>query len=561
MKKETSIKKLARGKEKWERELVDGEMKNPAERITAFQTASGIPIERIYTPSDMEKKHFEYVKDLNFPGSYPYTRGKTSMMYRSNLWVFGQYAGLGTAEEANKRYKYLISRGYTGLSVALDLPTQVGLDSDHDLAHGEVGKAGVAIDSLKDIEDLFDGIPLDKPRQVSTTANSIGPIWVGLILSLGEKQGITPEKYNLRLQNDCLKEYIARGTYIFPPLPSLKFSCDVIEYFAKNHPAWFPISISGYHIREAGASAVQEVAFTMANAIAYIEETIRRGIPFTKFGPQLCVFLSSGMDLFEEVSKFRAMRRIWSRILKERFEIEDVGSLALNLINFTTGSTLTSQQPYNNLVRVTIEALASVLGGCQSLMPSSMDEAFCTPTEKSVTLSLRTQQILAFESNITNTVDPLGGAYYIESLTSEIEERVMEYMKKIDSIGGPLAAIESGFFQREISESAYKLQREVETGEKIVVGLNKFVIDEDINLQIMKLDPETEKRQIEKLRKLRETRNNQKVNAALSELKIQAKKNNNLVPAIIETAKCYATVGEICDVLRSVYGEYHENFY
>ncbi len=396
MKKETDIKKLTEGKEKWEREVVDREIKNTGERRTTFETTSGIPVERIYTPIDLEKRRFEYLRDLNFPGSYPYTRGKTSTMYRSNLWVFGQYAGLGRAEEANKRYKYLISKGYTGLSVALDLPTQVGLDSDHDLAHGEVGRAGVAIDSLKDIEDLFDGIPLDRPRQVSTTANSIGPIWVALILSLGEKQGISPGQYNLRLQNDCLKEYIARGTYIFPPLPSLKFSCDVIEYFAKNHPTWFPISVSGYHIREAGASAVQEIAFTMANAIAYIDETIRRGIPFTKFGPQLCVFLSSGMDLFEEVSKFRAMRRIWARILKERFKIEDARSLALNLINFTTGSTLTSQQPYNNLVRVTIEALASVLGGCQSLMPSSIDEAFCTPTEKSVTLSLRTQQILAF---------------------------------------------------------------------------------------------------------------------------------------------------------------------
>jgi methylmalonyl-CoA mutase N-terminal domain/subunit len=561
MGKETSIEKLKMEKEKWEREVVDKEIKIPGERKTTFQTASGIPVKKVYTPVDLEEKRFDYSRDLNFPGVFPYTRGITSKMYRSNLWVFGQYAGLGTAEETNRRYKYLISKGYTGLSVALDLPTQIGLDSDHYLAHGEVGKAGVAIDSLKDVDDLFDGIPLDKPRQVSTTANSIGPIWIALILSLGEKQGIPPEKYNLRLQNDSLKEYIARGTYIFPPRASLKFSCDVIEFFSKHHPAWFPISISGYHIREAGASAVQEVAFTMANAVAYIEETIRRDIPFSKFGPQLCVFLSSGMDLFEEIAKFRAMRRVWSRILKDRFKVEDLKSLALNLINFTTGSTLTAQQPYNNLVRVTIEALASVLGGCQTLFPSSMDEAFCTPTEKAVTLSLRTQQIIAYETNVTNTVDPLGGSYYLESLTSEIEESVMDYMKKIDSIGGSIAAIESGFFQKEISESAYKLQKEIETGEKAIVGLNKFVIDEDINLQIMRSDPRGEERQIEKLKGLQKTRDNRKVNASLSELKIQTKKNNNLVPAIIEAVKCYATVGEICDVLRGVYGEYHENLY
>jgi len=556
-----NIEKLGMEKEKWEREMIENEIKNIGERKDSFQTASGIPVGRAYTPIDLEGKGFDYLKDLNFPGAFPYTRGKTSTMYRSNLWVFGQYAGFGTAEEANRRYKYLISKGYTGLSVALDLPTQVGLDSDHNLAHGEVGKAGVAIDSLKDAEDLFDGIPLDRPRQISTTANAIGPIWVALLLSLGEKQGIPHERYNLRLQNDSLKEYIARGTYIFPPRASLRLSCDVIEFFAKNHPTWFPISISGYHMREAGASAVQEVAFTMANAVAYIEETIRRGIPFTKFGPQLCVFLSSGMDLFEEIAKFRAMRRVWSRILRDRFRIEDLGSLALNLINFTTGSTLTAQQPYNNLVRVTIEALASVLGGCQSLLPSSMDEAFCTPTEKAVTLSLRTQQIIAYESNVINTIDPLGGSYYLESLTSEIEERVMDYMKKIDSIGGSIVAIENGFFQGEISESAYRLQKEIETDEKVVVGLNKFVVEEDINLQIMKSDPQGEERQIGKLRNLRKSRNNRKVSASLSELKIQAQQNRNLVPTIIEAVKCYATVGEICDVLRSVYGEYRENFY
>lgn len=561
MKREASIESLIKEKEKWEKNEVSEEMKTAGERKAIFQTASGLPVERIYTPIDLEKKNIHYLEDLNFPGLYPYTRGRTPTMYRSNFWVFGQYGGFGTAEEANRRYKYLIERGYTGLSVALDLPTQVGLDSDHHLACGEVGKVGVAIDSLKDIEDLFDGIPLDKPRQISTTANSIGPIWVALILALGEKQGISPKDYNLRLQNDSLKEYIARGTYIFPPQPSLKFSCDVIEYFAKNLPTWFPICISGYHIRESGATAIQEVAFTMANAIAYIEETIKRGISFKDFGSQLCIFLSSGMDFFEEIAKFRATRRIWSRTLKERFNIEDLKSLTLNLINFTTGSTLTAQQPYNNLVRVTIEALASVLGGCQSLLPSSMDEAYCTPTEKAVTLSLRTQQIIAYESNVTHTVDPLGGSYYLETLTSEIEERVMDYMKKIDHIGGAITAIESGFFQKEISESAYKYQKEIETGERVVVGLNKFVVDEDIKLEMMRSNPQGEEIQIKKLKRLRENRNNEKVKATLNELKTQAQKNNNLVPFIIEAVKYYATVGEICDVLRSVYGEYHENRY
>jgi len=390
------MKKLIAEKEKWEDEILAGELKKTGERKADFSTASGIPIKRLYSPIDMEEKGFDYLRDLNFPGSYPFTRGKTPTMYRSDFWIFGQYAGFGTAEEANKRYRYLMSKGYSGLSVALDLPTQVGLDSDHDLARGEVGKVGVAIDSFKDIEDLFDGIPLNKPRQISTTANSMGPVWAAMLIALGENQGVSPEKYNLRLQNDSLKEFIARGTYIFPPRASLKFSCDVIEYFANNFPGWFPISISGYHIREAGATAVQEVAFTMANAIAYIEETLSRGLSFEIFGPQLSVFLSSGMDLFEEIAKFRAMRRVWSRIIKERFKIDDSKLLALNLVCFTAGSTLTAQQPYNNLMRVTIEALASVLGGCQSLLPSSMDEALCTPTEKAVTLSLRTQQILAY---------------------------------------------------------------------------------------------------------------------------------------------------------------------
>ncbi|MFH1974158.1 MAG: methylmalonyl-CoA mutase family protein [Pseudomonadota bacterium] len=550
------MKKLIAEKEKWESEILSDELKEKGERKADFSTASGIPVKRLYSPIDMEEKRFDYLKDLNFPGSYPFTRGKTPAMYRSDFWIFGQYAGFGTAEEANKRYKYLMSKGYSGLSVALDLPTQVGLDSDHDLARGEVGKVGVAIDSLKDIEDLFDGISLNKPRQISTTANSMGPVWASMLIALGEKQGVFLEKCNLRLQNDSLKEFIARGTYIFPPRPSLKFSCDVIEYFANNYPRWFPISISGYHIREAGATAVQEVAFTMANAIAYIEETLSRGLSFEKFGPQLSVFLSSGMDLFEEIAKFRAMRRVWARIIKKRFKIDDSKLLALNLVCFTAGSTLTAQQPYNNLMRITIEALAAVLGGCQSLLPSSMDEALCTPTEKAVTLSLRTQQILAYETNIASTVDPLGGSYFVETLTSEIEERVLDYLEKIDEMGGAVRAIENGFFQKEIAENSFRRYQRIETGEDVVVGVNKFVHEEDPNIEIMKIEPESERRQVEKVRRVRKERNNDKVRKALGELRKGAERNDNLVPPILEAVKSYATIGEICGVLREIYGEH-----
>ena len=558
MGKGNKMKKLIQENEKWENEILSDELKKSGERKADFSTASGIPIKRLYSPIDMEGKGFDYLRDLNFPGSYPFTRGKTPTMYRSDFWIFGQYAGFGTAEEANKRYKYLMSKGSSGLSVALDLPTQVGLDSDHDLARGEVGKVGVAINSFKDIEDLFDGIPLNKPRQISTTANSMGPVWAAMLIALGKKQGVSPEKYNLRLQNDSLKEFIARGTYIFPPSPSLKFSCDVIEYFANNSPGWFPISISGYHIREAGATAVQEVAFTMANAIAYIEETLSRGLSFEKFGPQLSVFLSSGMDLFEEIAKFRAMRRVWSRIIKERFKIDDSKLLALNLICFTAGSTLTAQQPYNNLMRVTIEALASVLGGCQSLLPSSMDEALCTPTEKAVTLSLRTQQILAYETNIASTIDPLGGSYFVETLTFEIEESVLDYLDKIDEMGGAVRAIENGFFQKEISEASFRRYQKIETGEDVVVGANKFVHDEDTNIEIMKTDPESEIRQVEKVRRVRKERNNDRVEKALGELRKSADRNDNLVPPILEAVKSYVTIGEICDVLRDVYGEHDQ---
>jgi len=559
MEKDENIKKLIKEKGKWENEILAGELKKTGERKADFNTASGIPVKRLYSPIDMEEKEFDYLRDLNFPGSYPFTRGKTPTMYRSDFWIFGEYAGFGTAEEANKRYKYLMSKGSSGLAIALDLPTQVGLDSDHDLARGEVGKVGVAIDSLKDIENLFDGIPLNKLRQISSTANSIGPIYASMLIALGEKQGLRPKEYNIRLQNDSLKEYISRGTYIFPPRVALKFSCDVVEYFAKKSSTWFPITFSGYHMREAGATAVQEVAFTLANAIAYIDETLSRGLSFEEFGCQLTTLLSSGMDLFEEVAKFRAMRRLWSRIIKEKYKIDDSKLLALNFSNFTTGSTLTAQQPYNNLIRITIEALASVLGGCQFLYLSSMDEALCTPTQKAVTLALRTQQILANETNITNTVDPLGGSYFLETLTSEIEERVLDYLDKIDDMGGAVRAIENGFFQKEISEASFQRYQKIETGEDVVVGVNEFVHDEDPDIELMKTDPESERRQVEKVRRVRKERNNERVEKALGELRKRAARNDNLVSPILEAVKSYATIGEICDVLREVYGEHDQS--
>jgi len=558
MEKNLNIKKLITEKTKWQNALLLDQFRDKMERKPAFNTASGIPAKILYTPIDMEEKKFDYLNDLNFPGSYPFTRGRTPTMYRSDFWILGQYAGFGTAEEANKRYKYLMARGYSGLSVALDLPTQVGLDSDSTLARGQVAKVGVAIDSFRDIEDLFDGISLNQLRQISTTANSIGPIWAAMLMALGQKQHLSSDKYTLRLQNDSLKEFIARGTYIFPPRPSLKFSCDVIEYFAKNFPSWLPMSISGYHIREAGATAVQEVAFTMANAIAYIEETLNRGLSYELFGPRLSIFLSSGMDLFEEVAKFRAMRRVWARIIKKRFKIDDITLLNFNLVCFTAGSTLTAQQPYNNLARVTIEALAAVLGGCQVLYPSSMDEALCTPTQEAVTFALRTQQILAYETNIGNTVDPLGGSYFLETLTSEIEERILDYLDKIDKMGGAVHAIENGFFQKEISEAAFSQNQRIDNGEDVVVGVNKFFEDEDINVKIMKVDRESERQQVEKVKHIRKTRDHPRIGKVLEDVRKAAIKNENLVPTILEAVKSYATIGEICDVLRDVYGEYEQ---
>ena len=526
------------------------------ERKENFQTSSGIEIKRIYTPEDIE--NLDYARDLSFPGEYPYTRGVQPTMYRSRFWTMRQYAGFATAEESNKRYKYLLQQGTMGLSVAFDLPTQIGYDSDNVMAKGEVGKVGVAIDSLKDMEILFDGIPLDKVS-TSMTINATASFLLAMYLIVAEKQGVPFDKVSGTIQNDILKEYIARGTYIYPPEPSLRIISNIFEFCSNHVPRWNTISISGYHIREAGSTAVQEVAFTLADGIAYVEEAIKAGLDVDKFAPRLSFFFNAHNNFLEEIAKFRAARRMWAKIMKERFNAKNPKSLMLRFHTQTGGSTLTAQQPENNIVRVTLQALAAVLGGTQSLHTNSMDEALALPTEKSVRIALRTQQIIAYESGVGDTVDPLAGSYYIESLTNEIEKRAFEYIEKIDKMGGMLKAIESGYVQREIAESAYNYQKAVESGEQVVVGVNKFTIEEDKrDLEILKINEEVEKRQVEKLKKLKQERDNTLVKDRLEKLKKAATGSDNLMPYILDCVRAYCTLGEMADVLREVFGEYQD---
>jgi methylmalonyl-CoA mutase N-terminal domain/subunit len=466
-----------------------------------------------------------------------------------------QYAGFGTAEESNQRYKFLLSQGQTGLSVAFDLPTQIGYDSDHPLSRGEVGKVGVAIDSLKDMEILFDGIPLDKVS-TSMTINAPAAILLAMYMAVAEKQGVTPDKLSGTIQNDILKEYVARGTYIFPPEPSMRLITNIFEFCSKNMPKWNTISISGYHIREAGATAIQEVAFTLADGIAYVEAAIKAGLSVDDFAPRLSFFFNAHNDLLEEVAKFRAARRLWAKIMKERFNAQDPKSMMLRFHTQTGGSTLTAQQPDNNIIRVTIQALAAVLGGTQSLHTNSRDEALALPSEDSVRIALRTQQIIAYESGVTETIDPLAGSYYVEYLTNTIEQKAREYIDKIDKLGGAAKAIEKGFMQQEIQDSAYRYQMEVESGRRIVVGVNKFQIEEKPPKGLLKVDPEVGRMQEMKLKELKSTRDNLAVAEALKELEQVAKTDENVMPAILKCVKCYCTLGEICDTFRKVFGEY-----
>ncbi|ADL07958.1 acyl-CoA mutase large subunit family protein [Thermosediminibacter oceani] len=548
-----SLKKLEQEKTRWESTTVDKVIKKTPERHEKFYTGSNLEVDRLYTPLDVQE--LDYMKDLGFPGEYPYTRGIQPTMYRGRFWTMRQYAGFGTAEESNERYKYLLSQGQTGLSVAFDLPTQIGYDSDHPLAQGEVGKVGVAIDSLKDMEILFDGIPLD---QVSTsmTINAPASVLLAMYIAVAEKQGVSADKLSGTIQNDILKEYVARGTYIFPPEPSMRLITNIFEFCSKHVPKWNTISISGYHIREAGATAVQEVAFTLANGIAYVEAAIKAGLDVDEFAPRLSFFFNAHNDLLEEVAKFRAARRLWARIMKERFKAKNPKSMMLRFHTQTGGSTLTAQQPDNNIVRVTIQALAAVLGGTQSLHTNSRDEALALPTEESVRIALRTQQIIAYESGVTETIDPLAGSYYVEHLTNLIEQKAMEYIQKIDELGGAPKAIEKGYIQQEIQDSAYRYQQEIESGRRIVVGVNKFQIEEEPPKNLLKVNPEVEKIQKKKLETLRATRDNIAVQNALEELSKKAATDENLMPSIINCVKAYATLGEICDTLRRVFGEY-----
>ena len=528
----------------------------PAERKERFTTLSGIPLERVYYPDAVVD--FESEESIGYPGEFPYTRGIYPTMYRGRFWTMRQYAGFGTAVESNQRYRYLLSKGQAGLSVAFDLPTQIGMDSDHPLALGEVGKVGVAIDSLEDMETLFDGIPLEKVS-TSMTINATAAILLCLYVAVAKMQGASLQKLSGTVQNDVLKEYIARGTYIYPVRPAMRIVTDIFAWCRDNLPKWNTISISGYHIREAGSTAVQEVAFTLANGIAYVLAALDAGLGVDEFAPQLSFFFNAHSDLLEEIAKYRAARRLWVKIMHERFGAKDARSLLLRFHAQTAGSSLTAQQPENNIVRVAIQALAAVLGGCQSLHTNSLDEALALPTEDAALIALRTQQILAHETGVTNTVDPVAGSYAIEHLTNEIEKGALAYIEKVDAMGGMLRAIEAGFVQGEIQKAAYDFQRAVESKEQIVVGVNDFIAEEERSIPTLRVDAEIERSQIVRLNALRAKRDSARTKSALVELQRRAATTENLLPAILAAVEAHATVGEISDTLRRVFGEYQES--
>ena len=529
--------------------------KNP-ERQKEFTTASFTPIDPLYGPSSSDEDNYE--TKIGLPGKYPFTRGIQPTMYRGRLWTMRQYAGFGTAKESNERYRYLLDQGQMGLSVAFDLPTQIGYDSDDPISYGEVGKVGVAIDTLADMEILFDKIPLDKVS-TSMTINAPASVLLALYIAVAEKQNIPKEKLSGTIQNDILKEYIARGTYIYPPKPSMRLINDIFSYCSKEVPKWNTISISGYHIREAGSTAAQEVGFTLANGIAYVDAAIKSGLELEDFAKRISFFFNAHNDLFEEVAKYRAARRLWAKIMKERFDAKDPHSMMLRFHSQTAGSTLTAQQVDNNIVRVTIQALAAVLGGTQSLHTNSRDEALSLPTEESVRIALRTQQIIGYESGVTNTIDPLAGSYFIEALTDKIEKEAEEYIKKIDEIGGMVSAIEAGYVQMEIQNAAYKFEKELEAGNKIVVGVNKFQVNETMEKELLKINMNVQEEQIQFLNKIKTERNSDKVKSNLQALEKAAAGSDNLMPFILSAVKSYASVGEICNTMRSVFGEYKEH--
>lgn len=542
---------LEQEKQRWEKETYQPLVAKYPERKNKFETSSGINLPPVMLPLDT----LDYMKDLGFPGEYPFTRGVQPTMYRGRLWTMRQYAGYATAQESNRRYRYLLEQGQTGLSVAFDLPTQIGYDADDPLAQGEVGKVGVSISSMQDMEKLFDGIPLDRVS-TSMTINSPAAILLAFYVAVAKKQGVSLDRLRGTIQNDILKEYVARGTYIFAPEPSMRLITDVFKYCKNNIPRWNTISISGYHIREAGSTAAQEVAFTLANAIAYIQAAIDAGLVIDDFANQLSFFFNSHNNFLEEIAKFRAARRLYARIMKDRFGAQDEKSCRLRFHTQTAGSTLTAQQPENNIVRVTLQALAAILGGTQSLHTNSMDEALWLPTEKSVRVALRTQQIIAHESGVADTVDPLAGAYVLETLTDQIEAIARDYIEKIDAIGGAIQAINNGFMQQEIQKAAFRTQQAIEKGEEIVVGVNQFEVDEEIELESLKVDPQVEEDQRRSLACLRETRDQEKVNELLTQLADAARGDGYLMPIFVLCAENEVTLGEICNVLRDVWGEY-----
>jgi methylmalonyl-CoA mutase N-terminal domain/subunit len=537
----------------WEKTVLTPHLEKDPERRSGFTTISGLPLERVYAE---ESPNGVAADKLGYPGAYPFTRGVTPTMYRSQLWVMGMYSGFGSAEEANERYRMLLERGQTGFSIALDLPTQCGYDADHPFAAGEVGVTGVHIGSLADVERLFAGISLEKVRQIRTTANAIGPIITAMYIAAFEKAGVNIANTRMFIQNDVLKEYIARGAYIFPPQAGLKLSADVMEHCARHLPGWTPLAMSGYHIRDSGSTAAQELAFTFANGLAYVDEVLRRGLHIDDFAPQIWTFLSGGIDFLEEVAKYRAARRVWAKLMRDRYGAKNPESMKLKIFAYTLGGNLIAQQPLNNIARVAIETLAAVLGGVQTIATSSYDEAFAIPTEDAATIALRTQQIVANEAGVTGTIDALGGSYAIESLTDALERQVLEYLEKIDSLGGPVQCIANGYFQRELGEAAYRYQRQIEAKERILVGLNAYQSEQEQSIPVFKGNPESERRQIERLRTLRQERDNERVKSTLAALAEAARQDANLIPALVDSVKAYATLGEICETLREVYGVY-----
>jgi methylmalonyl-CoA mutase N-terminal domain/subunit len=550
------LEQLGKERKRWEQTTLPNWIKQCKERKTEFHNTSNMPIKPLYTPED--NAEMDYLRDLGFPGEYPFIRGVHATMYRGRFWTMRQFSGFGTAEQTNKRFKYLLKEGETGLSIAFDYPTITGYDSDHPMGKGEVGICGVAIASLRDMEVLLNGIPLDKVT-TSMTINGPAAMLLAMYVAVGDQQGVPREKLGGTTQNDNLKEYFAQKLCIYPPTPSVKLTTDIIEYCTRHLPRWNPISISGYHIREAGANAVQELAFTIYDGITYVESTMKRGLKVDDFAHRLSFFFASHNDFFEEIAKFRAARRLWAKLMKERFHAKNPRSMWMRMHVQTSGCTLTAQQPLNNITRTTIQALAAVLGGTQSLHTNSFDEALALPSEEAVRVALRTQQVLAHESGVTNTIDPVAGSYYIEALTNEMEEKAMEYIRKVDDMGGALVAIEKGFFQKEIADSAYKYQREVDEKKRIIVGVNDYSIEkEEYPIELLRVDPKVEHEQVASLQRLRRERDNRKVEDVLGKLRRVAEKDENLMPQMVDAVKVYATLGEICEVLRQVYGEYKE---